>query len=111
MGRKREVPTEADQEILKQAAALKEGGLSWAETAKRMNVSKSWLRYRLDPVYRSYRLEAGRVDHCYSAAHSTRVAMTNEQLAEYQKLIPDDTRDFTARFFGDPIPGDRRRAA
>lgn len=24
-------------------------------------------------------------------------------------LIPPDTRDLTARFFGDPIPGDTRR--
>jgi hypothetical protein len=30
---------------------------------------------------------------------------------ERQALIPDDTRSFTARFCGDPIPNDPRRGA
>lgn len=31
------------------------------------------------------------------------------QWREQMKIMPPDTRDFTARFFGDPIPGDPRR--
>lgn len=32
-----------------------------------------------------------------------------QEVAEQRRLIPDDTRDLTQQFFGDPIPGDPRR--
>lgn len=43
-----------------------------------------------------------------------RPRVTSRDLALARRRIPPDTRDFTARFFGDPIPGmsalDRRGA-
>lgn len=37
-------------------------------------------------------------------------ALTDEELLERLALVPrEDTRDFTGRLMGDPIPGDRRR--
>ena len=35
--------------------------------------------------------------------------LSDDELKRRKALIPEDTRDFTARFFGDPIPGDPRR--
>lgn len=35
--------------------------------------------------------------------------ISHEELRARRSLIPPDTRDFNARFFGDPIPGDERR--
>jgi len=36
-------------------------------------------------------------------------ALSDDELKRRKALIPEDRRDFTARFFGDPIPGDPRR--
>lgn len=38
-----------------------------------------------------------------------KLAISDHELTERRRLIPSDSRDLTARFFGDPIPGDRRR--
>jgi hypothetical protein len=35
--------------------------------------------------------------------------LPQDELERRQKLVPPDTRDFTQRFLGDPIPGDMRR--
>lgn len=39
----------------------------------------------------------------------THRTISREELNQRKALVPQDTRDFTARVMGDPLPGDRRR--
>lgn len=39
----------------------------------------------------------------------THRTIDREELERRLALVPKDTRDFTARLMGDPIPGDKRR--
>ena len=43
-------------------------------------------------------------------AHTTEPRrLTEKELAARLAITPADTRDFTGRWMGDPIPGDKRR--
>lgn len=45
----------------------------------------------------------------FSWATRGKVIISKDELAERLALVPQDTRDNTARLLGDPIPGDKRR--
>lgn len=86
-------------------------GLSWITVAYQLGTSTSWLRWRLDKGYRGIRVRTRNRKKDYQGVNHNvgKATMTKEELAARQALIPDDTRDFTARWFGDPIRPDPRR--
>lgn len=106
MGRPKTQLTEEQKQIIEQAKGLRAEGKSWSEIGEALGVNKNWIRYRLDSVYHDshyFRREDG-------MTYATRTPISEPELRRRLDLVPRvDTRDFTARFFGDPIPGDMRR--
>jgi hypothetical protein len=50
------------------------------------------------------------VNNCDTGCDRLEALMTAQAVLEdSRELMPEDTRDFTGRYLGDPIPGDPRR--
>jgi hypothetical protein len=94
--------------LLAKARQLRDRGLAWQGISDIVGQSKSWLRYRLDPTFKEERNRQSPGVHHSLMPKGTSVLSTAE-LQERLSLVPNDTRDFTGRFCGDPIPHDRRR--
>ena len=77
--------------ILNKATKLRNQGFSWSKIVSAIGESEDVLRRRIDPDYQAIR---------------TRIMWGYRKRNAVQKFksLPD-TRDFTARFMGDPLPG------
>jgi hypothetical protein len=78
--------------------------------AANFGVSDHSIRWNLDPEYRKRQEDKRKTDHPnmnrqYTESHKGH----NEEMLRQREMMPEDTRDFTARYLGDPIPGDPRR--
>jgi hypothetical protein len=91
---------------------------NWKALGRRFGYHHETLRRRLDPEFdervRKQRTLYDRAvragTYCSMNVHSRVVpALNDAELKRRKQLIPEDTRDLTARFFGDPIRPDPRR--
>lgn len=98
-------------ETLELATALRAEGKSWNSIGRAVGFDGDVIRWRIDPVFVSK--HRGRYNG-HSSALIVRDRMTQADLEHLKRTIPPDTRSFTARAFGDPLPGrsalDKRRA-
>ena len=119
-GRDTKIPAEDEARILADARSLVTPGQrgSLRRVAAQLGVAYHWLRHRIDPEYARKHSERDRrrlrelreaVPGGYITYQDLGARLSKEELARRRALIPEDTRDFTARFCGDPIPGDPRR--
>lgn len=99
-------------------SARRDGTLNWSGIASFYGVNRSMLRRKCDPDYREKdnAKKAGwrsrrhkRLLPTPTGVHVRR-SITKQEYAARLAEIPPDTRTFTQRFFGDPIPNDPRRA-
>jgi acyl-CoA synthetase (AMP-forming)/AMP-acid ligase II len=88
--RGRIISPEVEVRIVDQAKELV-GTMSMANLARHFNVGEDWLRRRVVSGYSSQRSQKARARLGY--------------VAPARCLPPPDTRDLTARFCGDPLPG------
>lgn len=102
-----------------QAKVLFRSGQSLAEIAKFLDFTVPSIRRVVDEAYAAKRraqINSARHSPTKSALHDSapervhpdRLATKLDAEARLAE-IPDDTRNFTAQMFGDPIPGDPRR--
>lgn len=105
-----------DRAKLRAAVRLRKQKVPWRTIAQRLECSASFLRWRLDISYNQGRKRNARIraKRDYSNptgfTHNTGPRPISQAELEYrQSLIPEDTRDYTARWFGDPIRPDPRR--
>lgn len=104
-GRKAHTLTPAEKRLIVRGRALREQGMTWKAMGEKLKAKASWLRYRIDDDYREWKNRRREYEKKYGIRHIKVDNSWMEQLA----LIPPDTRDFTGRLMGDPIPGDPRR--
>ena len=105
-------------QVLQRALELKDEGMSWSRISARLGVSDEGLKRRLVPGYATRRQQMIREAREYRALgrspNKPRHVPEAEALAVLRS-IPVDTRGFTARVMGDPMPGrsalDRKKAA
>jgi hypothetical protein len=88
--------------------------MSWESVAKRLSVSVEVLRRAIDPGFAEKRNASVRARRArYSREPTGKVhqpgwhtsAAEKRDGERLLKLVPPDTRDLTARVFGDPLPG------
>ncbi len=105
MTRRRFSPEE-EREIAAEAKALIDQGWAKTRVAAHLGVSEFWLRCQTIRGYREDHNEKTRIARSFETYHhAERDPLTNDQLRDVRASIPKDTRDFTARIFGDPLPG------
>jgi hypothetical protein len=87
---------------------------NWNAIGRRFGFHSETIRRRVDPIFETHMQDRGRER---AARKRRRVCfyleerpIPDEELQKRRQLIPQDTRDFTARLCGDPIPNDPRRA-
>ncbi len=94
------------------ASALRDKRCSWAGVAEMTGVTVDRLRRKLDPGYAEYRNDQHKANKQRrpkptregSAGYVLR-GMTMAEVMSAIASVPTDTRDFTARLCGDPLPG------
>lgn len=90
--------------------ALKAQGMSQLAIAKKLGVHKNTVRAAADPEYAEQRNASRRVERSVSQLMRVEPAVINPVKAEFIH----DTRSFTGRALGDPLPGrsalDQKRA-
>lgn len=93
--------TEAD--ILETAKVLRSRKWSWDGIARNLRVSKTWLKNRMVPGFRE---QSKRVrEHHLRVERRSLTGRLDADADRLKAQIPPDTRDLTARIFGDPLPG------
>jgi hypothetical protein len=104
---------------VKEAAKLHKAGWTYKRLGEKFEVNYQTVKRALDPEFRAKRCKQVR-DAARQRArandgwvqrkreHASATSMKADGLARLAE-IPPDTRSLTARMFGDPIPGDRRR--
>lgn len=95
-----------EAQILDAAQTMRIRQWTWIQIAKKLGVDRDWLREKLVGFDRRT-IKSGTAIDFEKRAHVDAMRL--------KALIPADTRDFTARLMGDPLPGrsalDKRRAA
>lgn len=87
------------------ATRMQASGMNFAQLARVFGLSPDTIHCRLDPDYRFKRAQDKRPKY-QSAVYAFRHygdRVKEDQIAALRASIPDDTRDFTARAFGDPV--------
>lgn len=96
------------EETLEMTRTLRSLGLSWEKIGRQVGFGPDVLRYRLDPTRKR-----GGESGLSSTLRSLPFRPTQAELDSLLSKVPRDTRDFTARVCGDPLPGrsalDQRR--
>ena len=100
-------------EMLQRASELRAAGASWNSIARELGVGgRDTIRYRLDDDFA--RRKWGKTAPPLSEQRALYFRPTEADVRAIQDTVPRDTRNFTARVFGDPLPGrsalDRRLA-
>lgn len=84
-------------------------GIGYAAVAAETGISEHRLRARLDPEYMERRRQQARARRNGTAGPKSLLRVSRSlSVEEAQRIIyalPRDTRDFTARVMGDPLPG------
>lgn len=107
---------------LAHARQLVTEGRNWKVIARLVGISEDWLKRRLVPGYAEARAASARRHRERGPAPTDKIRHRNEtgrvsleEAEAARAAVPDDTRNYTSRFFGDPLPGrsalDRRGAA
>lgn len=96
--------------VLEAARKLRDSGLSYEKIARKLQagVSAEWFKFRLEPGYADRKREEWRNQS--SSLNHTRMSkafreprpITDDELRRRREAEPEDDRDFTARFMGDP---------
>lgn len=88
---------------LDRARELRSLGLSWAKTSRAVGVTEDTLRWRIDPTF----AEKWKARHAgpKSMVRAEPLRPTKIEVRRALAAIPTDTRSFTARVMGDPLPG------
>lgn len=111
-GPRRDISAVEQAAMLATARALVSNSVPWYEIARKLGVGESWLKRRLVAGHaekENTRVRSRKMcDVSRKAEH--RPPLTKEETLARRALIPQDSRDFTARWFGDPIPNDPRRS-
>lgn len=103
---------EIEAELVKKGKYLLAQGMGIATIARRLNVGTDWIRRRIDPEWAEHKRHVWRKQYLRNTnntvARRSHVVTPGPDFALVRKLmaeIPEDTRDYTARHFGDPLPG------
>ena len=90
-----------EEKVLAEAKVLLENGATYGQIEKTIEapVSREWYRRRLDPSH------AARIKE-RNHRHRTKIKTMKEgRKNPVPQKVPDDTRNLTARYFNDPLPG------
>jgi hypothetical protein len=109
-----------EEQILEQARALLKNGAHYPDLTEKFGLSRDWFVRRLEPTKAQKRRDQINRNRWQMGKRgaSTQRAETRQQRdvrveAKAEQIA--DTRDYTQRFFGDPLPGrsalDRKKAA
>lgn len=100
-----------DERALEIARRMRADGAAWYRIQRRVGRNEYWVRCRIEPGYREKRLAQRTAlrSKKRTVPPKNRVVKRAEpddaEVRARKAEIPKDTRDATARFFGDPIPG------
>jgi hypothetical protein len=93
-------------ELLQKAQGLRAAGMKWETIANRLNVGSDGLKRRLDPEYRERRNQQMReANERRDPLHNFASRVPMAEVYRLLDTVPADTRGFTARACGDPLPG------
>lgn len=97
---------------LHRAERYRAAGIPWRVIAASLGVGEPTIRRELQPGYQEMRRETWRrqrqrVDYSSPAGelHASQNRLPPAVIAKVIATVPADTRSFTARLFGDPLPG------
>jgi hypothetical protein len=93
-------------ETLKRAAAMRDNGMSWGKIARAIGIGEERFRRLLDPGFserRAAMIRKARETRGFRG--EPRVRVSPEEAKAALSSIPSDTRSFTAKAMGDPLPG------
>lgn len=117
MGRRNDISLAQAVLLVTEGRRLRDEGMPINRIARELGVGDEWIRRRLIPGHREKANAAWRADHPPTGPSKVKIEPYRPKKDEVDRLrasIPKDTRDFTQRFCGDPLPGrsalDRRRA-
>lgn len=111
------------QMIAPEVIELRKNNMTWNAIAAKLGASLETVHRAIDPTYGSVRRGSAnatrksrrKASPNARSAHIAEAKPSAEDAARALAAIPPDTRDFTARLFGDPLPGrsalDQRGAA
>lgn len=84
---------------------MRRNGVSWEAIGATFGVSRDTVRKAFDPEYHERQLEKERKRRRELYRGITRNRVKTDHIDRFMRVAePDDTRDYTARFFGDPLP-------
>lgn len=101
------------EETLNTALLMREQGESWNAIGRALGYDRDVLRWRLDPEF----VERRKANHGgpLSMLRAAAFRPCEAEIRRIQDGVPRDTRSFTGRSMGDPLPGrsalDKQRAA
>lgn len=90
--------------VVSRARELIDQGMKWSRVAARLGVTENGLRRRLDARFSDVRTQ-GRRSARGLVAPAGESRLRESEAEEIIATIPPDTRNMTARAFGDPLPG------
>ena len=106
------VKPEIEAELVKKGKHLLSQGMGIATIARRLDVGADWIRRRIDPEWAEQKRHVWRKQYLRNTrdtvARRSHVVSHGPDFETVKKLlaeIPEDTRDYTGRHFGDPLPG------
>lgn len=104
---------EERQAAAHQARAMRKGHVGWSQVARRLGVGEYGLRAAIEPDYAARKRESNRKNYNKRAAgsgvrahdrpHAAHTSV-HQHAAALAAQIPVDTRSFTGRLLGDPLP-------
>ena len=106
-GPRRHITPEDEARIKAAAIELRANGHSWTSIRKKLGVGIEWIRRRIVPGYAETSNRKSQ-ERLHRDGESNRVAgRWRRELESHQRAQPrpEDTRNFTQRFLGDPLPG------
>lgn len=100
-------PTEPMTWDVSLATRMRETGMTYAQIGAVFSLSPDTIHSRIDPEYRRKRQwqKSEKRQYLPSVPGVRASKVSNDELAARLAEIPDDTRDYTGRAFGDPVFG------
>lgn len=96
------------RETIDQAIRMREARMSWGRISRTLGFSVEVLRWRMDENWAERQRERTRKRFPPMAQQnrsSKPWGISQEDIAAVLRTVPTDNRSFTARAFGDPLPG------
>jgi hypothetical protein len=109
-------PTDVPHEVLEEVVCRREAGEAWSHAASAVGFSVEVLRARLDPEFlarrkaqwakrpKDFRLKYYR-ETSIGAVRHTIERIRPDEVERLRDTVPLDTRNFTGKAMGDPLPG------